>query len=141
VDLATGLLGHEFSSRRYKEEIKPLAASSEALYALEPVSFRLKKEYDDTQALGFGLIAEEVEKLNPDLVYRNKNGQVESVRYEMVNAMLLNEFLKEHKKTEKLEATVASLIATVKEQAAQIKKVSAQLEMNHPPPRIIVSNH
>ena len=79
---------------------------SEALFALKPVSFRLKKEYDEAQALGFGLIAEEVEKVNPALVYRNVKGQVESVRYEMVNAMLLNEFLKEHRKIEEDQATV-----------------------------------
>ena len=99
VRLSDGRLGHTavVSSQRYKEDIKPLAATSEALYALKPVSFRLKKEFDATQALGFGLIAEEVEKVDPALVYRNDKGQVESVRYEMVNAMLLNEFLKEHR--------------------------------------------
>lgn len=98
VRLTDGRLGHTtvVSSQRYKEDIKPLAAASDALYALKPVSFRLKKEFDPTQALGFGLIAEEVEKVNADLVYRNNKGQVESVRYEMVNAMLLNEFLEEH---------------------------------------------
>ena len=96
VRLTDGRLGHTqvVSSRRYKEDIKPLDKISEALYALKPVSFRLKKEYDDARALGFGLIAEEVEKVDPALVYRNNKGQVESVRYEMVNAMLLNEFLK-----------------------------------------------
>ena len=82
--------------------IKPLAAASEALYALKPVSFRLKKEYDETQRSGFGLIAEEVEKsIDPVLVYHNNKGQAESVRYELVNAMLLNEFLKEHLKCKK----------------------------------------
>jgi hypothetical protein len=137
--MSDGRLGNTavVSSRRYKHEIKPLAATSEAIFALEPVSFRLKKEYDDTQALGFGLIAEEVEKVNPDLVYRNNNGQVESVRYEMVNAMLLNEFIKEHSKVEKLEATVAGLAATVQEQATQIKKVSAQLKASKPAPQIV----
>jgi hypothetical protein len=102
VRLNDGRLGHTavVSSRRYKEDIKPLAAASKALYALKPVSFRLKKEYDETQALGFGLIAEEVEKVDSALVYRNNQSQAESVRYEMVNAMLLNEFLKEHKKVE-----------------------------------------
>ncbi len=137
VRLSDGRLGHTqvVSSRRYKEEIKPLAAASEALYALKPVSFRLKKEYDETRALGFGLIAEEVEKVDPALVYHNNKGQVESVRYEMVNAMLLNEFLKEHnaaleerRKVEKLETTVAGLVARVKEQAAQIQRVNARLE-------------
>jgi hypothetical protein len=134
VRLTDGRLGHTavVSSQRYKEDVKPLAAASEALYALKPMSFRLKKEFDSTQALGFGLIAEEVEKVDPALVYHNAKGQVESVRYEMVNAMLLNEFLKEHKKVEELEATVAGLAATVKEQAAQIQKVSAQVAAARP---------
>ena len=82
-------------------------------------------------------MAEEVAKVNPDLVARDKNGEIYTVRYEAVNAMLLNEFLKEHKKTEKLEATVASLITTVKEQAAQIQKVSAQLEASKPGPQVV----
>ena len=75
--------------------------------------------------------------MNPDLVVRDKNGEIYTVRYDAVNAMLLNEFLKEHKKTKKLEATLASLIATVKEQAAQIQKVSAQLEASKPAPRVV----
>jgi hypothetical protein len=110
INLDTGLLGHTavVSSQRYKEGIKPLDKTSEALFALKPVSFRLKKEYNPKQPLGFGLIAEEVEKVNPDLVYRNNKGQVESVRYEMVNAMLLNEFLKEHRKVAEQEATIKS---------------------------------
>jgi len=149
VRLSDGRLGHTavVSSQRYKQDIKPLAATSQALYALKPVSFRLKKEFDPMQALGFGLIAEEVEKVDPDLVYRNAKGQVESVRYEMVNAMLLNEFLREHRafaeeqhKVRKLEATVADLIATVKEQAAQIQKVSAQLELNNSASQTLVGN-
>ena len=138
VRLSDGRLGHTavVSSQRYKEDIN-LAALSHSLYGLKPVSFRFKKEFDPTQALGFGLIAEEVEKVHPALVYRNDKGRMESVRYEMVNAMLLSEFLKEHKKTEKLEASVASLIATVKEQAAQIQKVSAQLEVSKPAPQVV----
>jgi hypothetical protein len=143
------------SSRRYKEDIKPLAAASEGLYALKPVSFRLKKEYDETQALGFGLIAEEVAEVSLDLVYRNAKGQVESVRYEMVNAMLLNEFLKEHKKVEDQQATISELRSTVaqqqkgmesvtaqlKEQAAQIQKVSTAVEMNTPAPRMVSNSN
>ena len=110
VRLSDGRLGHTalVSSQRYKQDIKPLSTTSEALYSLKPVSFRLKKEFDATQALGFGLIAEEVEKVDPALVYRNAKGQVESVRYEMVNAMLLNEFLKEHREVEESEATIAA---------------------------------
>lgn len=155
VDQSTGLLGHTavVSSRRYKEDIKPLDKTSEALFALKPVSFRLKKEYNPKQPLGFGLIAEEVGKVNPDLVYRNNKGQVESVRYEMVNAMLLNEFLKEHKRVEAQQATIAELKSTVaqqqkgmevltaqlKEQAAQIQKVSAQLEMSKQAAKVVVN--
>jgi hypothetical protein len=137
VDLNTGLLGHATSSRRYKEEIEPMDKASEALYQLKPVTFRYKKEIDRTQSLSFGLIAEEVAEVNPDLIARDSVGKPETVRHEAVNAMLLNEFLKEHKKTEKLEATVASLIATVKEQAAQIQKVSAQLEASKPAPQVV----
>jgi trimeric autotransporter adhesin len=135
VEMSSGRLGFTtvVSSQRYKEDIKPLDKTSQALFALKPVSFRLKKEYDETQALAFGLIAEEVEKVNPDLVYRNNKGQVESVRYEMVNAMLLNEFLKEHEKVQKLEAQL-------KEQAVQIQKVSAQLEVNKPAAKVVLSN-
>jgi len=148
-DWSDGRLGNTavVSSQRYKQDIKPLATTSEALYALKPVSFRLKKEYDPTRALGFGLIAEEVEKVDPDLVYRNEKSEVESVRYEMVNAMLLNEFLKEHKKVQDLEATVIQqqkgmeiLAARLKEQAAQIQKVSAHLELNKPVPRTVVND-
>ena len=115
VRLNDGRLGHTqvVSSRRYKQDIKPLAAASHALYALHPVSFRLKKEFDPTQSLGFGLIAEEVEKVNGDLVYRNDKGQVESVRYEMVNAMLLSEFLKEHCKNEEQQSKIEQQGVTI----------------------------
>ena len=140
VDLGTGLLGHLTSSRRYKEDIQPMDKASEALYRLKPVTYHYKKEIDRTQSPAFGLIAEEVAEVNPNLVARNSQGQPESVHYDMVNAMLLNEFLKEHKKTEKLEATVASLIATVKEQAAQIQKVSAQLELTKPAAQTVNNN-
>src|SRR5882724_2929209 len=157
VRLSDGRLGHTavVSAQRYKQDIKPLAAMSRALYALKPVSFRLKKEFDPTQALGFGLIAEEVEKVDPALVYRNDKGQVESVRYEMVNAMLLNEFLKEHRQVQTLEARVAQecrdfemtitglkqemegLVARLKEQDAKIQKVSAQIELDKPALRTV----
>jgi hypothetical protein len=110
--------------------------ASEAIYALKPVSFRYHKEYDATQTIAFGLIAEEVAEVNPDLVGRNSDGQPESVRYEQINAMLLNEFLKEHRKVEKLEATVASLAATVKEQAVQLQKVTAEAEINKPATKV-----
>ena len=130
-------IGTLVSSRRFKNEIKTMDKVSEAILALKPVTFRYKKEIEPNGAIMFGLIAEEVEKVDPDLVSRNEKGEAETVRYDAVNTMLLNEFLKEHKKTEKLEATVASLIATVKEQAAQIQKVSAQLEASKPAPQVV----
>ncbi len=146
VRLSDGRLGHTtvVSSQRYKENIKPLAGVSEALYALRPVSFRLKKEYDETQAVGFGLIAEEVETVDPALVYCNNKGQVESVRYEMVNAMLLNEFLKEHRKVQEQEATIAQLrkdmenvLARLKEHDSKIQKVSDQIELSDSAGRVV----
>ena len=146
VRLSDGRLGHTavVSSRRYKEDIKPLDVNSQALYALKPVSFRLKKEYDLTQTLGFGLIAEDVEKVNPDLVYRNNKGQVESVRYEMVNAMLLNEFLREHRKVEKLEATVAQqrkdFETAIAQLRGQVQKVAAQLELSRTAPQTVLND-
>jgi hypothetical protein len=124
--------------------------ASEALFVLEPVTFRYRKEIDPANTRQFGLVAEQVEKVNPDLVVRDKEGKPYSVRYEQVNAMLLNEFLKEHKKVEKQEATITRLTndfqtvstqqqneiqllsAQLKEQAAQIQKVSAQLAAASP---------
>ena len=103
----TGQLGTVVSSARFKEAIKPMDKASEAILALKPVTFRYKKELDPDKIPQFGLIAEEVEKVNPDLVARDEEGKIMSVRYEAVNAMLLNEFLKEHRKVEKLEATLA----------------------------------
>ena len=134
VRLSDGRLGHTavVSSQRYKEDIKPLAAASQALYALKPVSFRLKKEFDPTQAIGFGLIAEDVEKVDPAIVYRNDKGQVESVRYEMVNAMLLNEFIKEHRTVQEQGATIARLQKQIEMLAAGLQKVCAQLDASKP---------
>jgi len=142
-----GQLGTVVSSERFKDEIKPMDKASEAILALKPVTFRYKHELDAKGIPQFGLVAEDVEKVNPDLVARDDEGKPYSVRYEAVNAMLLNEFLKEHRafveeqgKVEKLEATVASLVATVKEQAAQIQKASAQLELRKPAPQTVVNN-
>ena len=134
---ANGKLGTVTSSARFKDDIKSMDKGSEALLALKPVTFHYKKEIDPTRTSQFGLVAEEVAKVDPDLVVRDKEGKPYTVRYEAVNAMLLNEFLKEHKQTEKLEATVASLITTVKEQAAQIHKVSAQLEASKPASQVV----
>jgi hypothetical protein len=113
--------------------------SSEAILALKPVTFRYKQEIDPKGIPQFGLVAEEVEKVNPDLVVRDADGKVYTVRYEAVNAMLLNEFLKEHRKNEEQEKTIVelksgmtALAATVKEQSAQIQKVGAQLATASP---------
>jgi hypothetical protein len=120
--------------------------ASEAIMALKPVTFHYKSDTKST--LCFGLIAEEVADVDPDLVVRNNDGEVMSVRYDQVNAMLLNEFLKEHGKNQKQETTIAELkseiailSATVKEQASQIQKVSAQLELSKPEPQTALNNH
>ena len=141
---AAGKLSTTLSSQRYKEDIKRMDKASEALFALKPVTFRYKKEFDATGTPQFGLVAEEVAKVNPDLVYRDNEGKIYSVRYEAVNAMLLNEFIKEHRTMEKQQATMASqeaqikwLTETVKQQATQIEKVSAQLEMIRPTPQVV----
>jgi len=145
---AGGKLGFQVSSRRYKEDIKPMDRGSEAIFALKPVSFRYKREIDPARSPDFGLIAEEVATVNPDLVARDEEGKIVTVRYQAVNAMLLNEFLKEHKKVEEQEKTIVelksgmiALAATVKEQAAQIQKVSAQLELSKAAPQTVLDNH
>src|SRR4029453_11973400 len=98
VDLAKGRVGHNSSSRRYKEDIKPMDKASEALYRLKPVTYRYKKEINPGESLEYGLVPEDVAEADPNLAIRDGKGQIESVRYTAVNAMLLNEFLKEHKK-------------------------------------------
>jgi len=118
---SAGKLGTTTSSRRFKEEVKPMDKASEALLALKPVTFHYKKDIDPQRIAQFGLVAEDVEAVNPDLVVRDNDGKVNTVRYDAVNAMLLNEFLKEHRKMEKLEATVADL-------AAQLQKVTAHVQ-------------
>lgn len=140
---SSGRLGRaNVSSRRYKHDIKPMHKTSEAIYALKPVSFRYHKQYDATQTIAFGLIAEEVADVAPDLVGRNEKGEPESVRYEQVNAMLLNEFLKEHarveeqdRKIQKQEATITqlkndvdALVARLKEHDSKIQRVSDKIE-------------
>jgi len=138
---SSGRLGRaNVSSRRYKHDINPMHEASEAFFALKPVSFRYHKQYDATQTVAFGLIAEEVAEVTPDLVGRNEKGEPESVRYEQVNSMLLNEFLKEHAKVDKqnckiqeqevtiseLKNTIKTLIARIEEQDARIQRVSDQ---------------
>lgn len=127
-------IGTLSSSRRYKERIKPMEKASEAIHSFNPVSFRYKKEVDPAQALCFGLIAEEVADINPNLVTLDSEGKPQTVRYEAVNAMLLNEFLKEHRQVQEqantiaeLKSEIANLIVTVKDQATQIQKVTRQL--------------
>jgi uncharacterized coiled-coil protein SlyX len=161
VDLTTGLIGHLTSSRRYKEEIKPMENASETIYRLHPVTYRYKKAIDPTQSAAFGLIAEDVAEINPNLVARDAKGQPETVHYEMVNAMLLNEFLKEHRTVEEQECTIReqdATIAEVKSNAARqgatvarlqkqidaltagLQKLSAQLEVSKAAPQTALNN-
>jgi Chaperone of endosialidase len=134
---SNGQLGVRPSSQRFKTEIKPMENASEAILALRPVTFRYKKEVDPDLIPRFGLVAEEVEKVNPALVAHDAQGKPYTVRYEAVNAMLLNEFLKEHRKVQEQEATIAqlksgvnALVAHIKEQDSKIQKVSDQLELS-----------
>jgi len=140
VNVTTGLLGHATSSRRYKEAIKPMDNSSQALFALKPVTFRYKKEIDPSQSLEYGLVAEEVAQVDPSLAIRDKNGQIDSVRYNAINAMLLNEFLKEHRKNEEQEARMARQQKQIEALTAGLQKVSAQLEASKPAPRVAKNN-
>jgi len=153
-----GKLGTLTSSARFKTEIKPMNKASEAILALNPVTFRYKKQLDPKGIPQFGLVAEDVEKVNPDLVSRDGDGKPYTVRYEAVNAMLLNEFLKEHRKVaeqdfklREQEATIAQLKSTVakqvadvtarmKEHDAQIQKVGAQLELSNGAPQTVLND-
>jgi Chaperone of endosialidase len=153
-----GHLGTVTSSARFKEAVKPMERASEAILALRPVTFHYKHELDPESIPQFGLVAEEVEKVNPDLVVRDAEGKVYTVRYDAVNAMLLNEFLKEHRNVTQLETTVAqqqkkfeskiagqqkeieALTAGLKEQASQIQKVSAELEFRRPALQTALNN-
>ncbi len=157
-------LGTIVSSARYKEGIKPMDKASEAILSLQPVTFRYKKELDPDAIPQFGLVAEDVAKVNPNLVARDEAGKPYTVRYEAVNAMLLNEFLKEHRRVQDLKSTVAKQEATIslqkkdfqaivtqqqkeiqalteslKEQAAQIQQVSAQLAATEPAARLVTN--
>jgi trimeric autotransporter adhesin len=125
-----GKLGAQVSSRRFKDEIKPMEKASEVIYSLKPVSFRYKAEIEPTRARSFGLIAEEVEKANPDLVVRDKDGKAYSVRYDQVNAMLLNEFLKARRQIDAQQKQIEAL-------TAGLQKVSAQLEARKPAPQVV----
>jgi hypothetical protein len=138
-----GKLGTLTSSARFKDEIKPMDKASESVLALKPVTFRYKKEIDANRIPQFGLVAEDVAKVNPNLVVNGRDGKPYTVRYEAVNAMLLNEFIKEHRKVEAQEATITQLKqdfqSKLVEQQKQIKalttglqKVSAQLAAASP---------
>jgi len=135
---SVGQLGTASSSRRFKKEIKPMDQTSEGILGLKPVTFHYKSDNSGTPQ--FGLIAEEVAEVNPDLVVRDDKGEIYTVRYDAVNAMLLNEFLKEHKKVEKLEATLEAVNTRLQEQAAQIQKVSAQVNGTKPLPHLVLNN-
>ncbi len=162
---SNGHLGTVTSSERFKDEIKPMDKASDAILALQPVTFHYKHELDPAGIPQFGLVAEQVEKVNPDLVARDEQGKVYSVRYEAVNAMLLNEFLKEHQKGQEQDATITQLKSTVtqqqkdflsamaqqekeikaltaslKEQASQIQRVSEALEVSKAAPQLVANN-
>src|SRR5690349_19422189 len=125
---SNGKLGVATSSARFKEGIKPMDKSSEAVLALKPVTFRYKHDVDPNGIPQFGLIAEQVEKVNPDLVVRNEDGQIYSVRYDAVNAMLLNEFLKEHRKFEEQQNTIAELKSAMDKQQATNARQQQRIE-------------
>jgi len=151
---AGGKLGFQVSSRRYKDDIKPMDKESEALFALKPVSFRYKQEIDPARSPDFGLIAEDVAIVNSDLVARDEDGKIVTVRYQAVYAMLLNEFLKAHSKVQEQEAVIAQVKSNAAKQEATIvrqqkqiealteglQKVSAQLEAGKTSPRIVLND-
>jgi Chaperone of endosialidase len=134
---ANGKLGVTASSKRFKDQIRPMDKASESILALRPVTFRYNKEVDTDRTPQFGLVAEDVEKVNPDLVIRDAEGKVFTVRYEAVNAMLLNEFLKAHRKIEQQGATIARQQEQIEALRAGLEKVSAQLEVSKPAPQTV----
>jgi hypothetical protein len=149
---SNGQLGTLVSSARFKEAIKPMDKASEVILSLQPVTFRYKKDLDPQAIPQFGLVSEQVEKVDPDLVARDSEGKPHSVRYEAVNAMLLNEFLKEHRKVAEQAATItelrAEMEATSMRQQEQIgaltvglQKVNTQLEKSSLLRQTIASNH
>src|SRR5712692_3050150 len=144
---SSGQLGVPPSSERFKDAIKPMDKASEAILALKPVTFRYKRQIDPDGIPQFGLVAEQVEKVNPDLVARDAKGKVYTVRYEAVNAMLLNEFLKEHRKVQELKSAAAKQEATIAHQQKQIEalsaglqKVSAQIEVTKRAAQTVLNN-
>ncbi len=153
VRLSDGRLGHGVSSQRYKQDIKPMDKASEALYALKPVTFHYKKEIDRTQTLDFGLIAEEVAKVNPELAVRDREGKISNYRRDAINAMLLNEFLKEHRKVEEqnrriqeqettmsqLKKEMETVVSRLKQQEAEIQNVNDRVELNKSPSKAVAN--
>ena len=135
---ADGKMGTHPFAARFMRDVLPMGNDSDSILALKPVSFHYKSDAKNTPC--FGLVAEDVAKVNPALVVRDKTGGVFTVRYDQVNAMLLNEFLKEHKKVERLEGTVSTLVATMREQGDELQKVSNQIKANQARP-ILVRNH
>jgi hypothetical protein len=153
----SGQLGVAPSSARFKEAIIPMDKTSEAILALKPVTFRYKKELDPDGIPQFGLVAEQVAKVNPDLVARDADGKVYTVRYEAVNAMLLNEFLKEHRKVQELKTTAATQAAAISQQRAEflatiaqqqkqiealtatVQRVSDQIALSKPAPQLVAN--
>jgi hypothetical protein len=145
-----GKLGTTVSSRRFKDDIRPMDKASEAIMAFKPVTFHYKSDPKGTPQ--YGLIAEEVAKVNPNLVARDRNGEIMSVHYDQVNAMLLNEFLKEHREVQELQATVAqqqknfqSKLEAQEKQIAvltsSLRKIDAQFELRKPEQQLAVKNH
>jgi hypothetical protein len=138
---ANGRVGTKPSSVRFKDDIKPMEKASEAILALKPVTFRYKKEIDAERTPQFGLVAEDVEKANPDLVVRDADGKVYTVRYEAVNAMLLNEFLKAHRKIEEQGSMIVRQQKQIEALTAGLQKVSAQIELSKAAPQTVLNNH
>ena len=136
----TGQLGITVSSERFKDDITSMGDASEAVFGLKPVTFHYKKQFDPNRIPQYGLVAEQVAKVDPDLVVRDKEGKIMTVRYDAVNAMLLNEFLKEHRKVQEMQQTIGALTTKLEEQAAQIQKVSAQLELSKSTPELVAHN-
>jgi trimeric autotransporter adhesin len=136
---ANGQLGTAISSARFKKDITPMEKTSEAILGLKPVSFHYKSDSKGTPQ--FGLIAEEVAQVNPDLVVHDRNGQIYSVRYEAVNAMLLNEFLKEHRTVQEQQKEIDALNAELKEQRTLIQKVNDKVEFGKPAAQTVTNNH
>ncbi len=134
---SSGQLGTISSSRRFKKEIKPMDSASEAVLAFRPVTFHYKSDASGTPQ--FGLIAEEVAEVNPDLVVRDETGEIYTVRYDAVNAMLLNEFLKEHRKMQEQQKQIDALTAQLKQQAALIQKVSDKVEVNRSTRQVVAN--